>query len=637
MFFEDANGLRLGLCDDPANCFFFAPNPTLPTSFPGNWPDEAFYWAGDSIMDGGAANPGLKALIVLAREAAFFNGPVVDGDQIVFSRIRFAIDGIPSMLGHSYKITHPYGINTILAGTGLRGGGVNREGLAQTLDIGITQPGEFTAALAKIDPFLIPATANLNILKATPGALLDTTGGLTMQVQGSPFGTNFFRIEGPNIGDAYPDFICADITLGGIKNTLGMDVDNDCVETDQFSLMGRVAAQHGAGVDQATYGRSGLDTFVNISANSVENQTLVAGVNGGPMYQMTEGAGGNYFLRLQQGSHFSLGLNGLETATVMNLTDSPATIPGTTLVTDEVNISSAQYDLSNGLLVLDITSSDLTNTPVLNDLTGLSVHFQPPVIPLTLISTNGGPGFLVVTYQNQNPPGTVDLINQSPPFEVIVSSAHGGRAITEVLVLGPATPVGAPLLPGPPPDQTPPVIVILGDNPVGVIEGGAYNDAGATAFDIISGDLTAAITVTNTVNTALAGSYQIVYSVSDAALNSATATRIVEVIAPAPTPVPPPLPVDTCSLDKAEFNGGKETWKIQGSSSIDGLVVTVYLGADIDTSRPIGSSIVNGGSWSFNTAQGSASIDNTFPLPLDSQVWVQSERGCTGSGGFKAK
>jgi len=34
-----------------------------------------------------------------------------------------------------------------------------------------------------------------------------------LEVSGSPFGTNLFRIEGPEIGVLYPDFLCADASL----------------------------------------------------------------------------------------------------------------------------------------------------------------------------------------------------------------------------------------------------------------------------------------------------------------------------------------------------------------------------------------------------------------------------------------
>ncbi len=72
-----------------------------------------------------------------------------------------------------------------------------------------------------------------------------------------------------------------------------------------------------------------------------------------------------------------------------------------------------------------------------------------------------------------------------------------------------------------------PVITILGENPVAVECGGSYEDAGAEAADAEDGDLTPLITVENLVNTAATGVYHVFYTVTDAAMNTVTADRIV--------------------------------------------------------------------------------------------------------------
>ena len=83
----------------------------------------------------------------------------------------------------------------------------------------------------------------------------------------------------------------------------------------------------------------------------------------------------------------------------------------------------------------------------------------------------------------------------------------------------------------PAPDTTPPVITLLGDNPVSIEVGTPYIDAGATATDNIDGDITDKITTTNSVNVNILGTYTVVYSVQDNAGNSATqVTRTVNVI-----------------------------------------------------------------------------------------------------------
>ena len=62
--------------------------------------------------------------------------------------------------------------------------------------------------------------------------------------------------------------------------------------------------------------------------------------------------------------------------------------------------------------------------------------------------------------------------------------------------------------------------------------GAAYVDAGATATDEEDGDLTAAIRVSNPVDTSVAGDYTVSYDVTDSDGNAAaTRTRIVRVSA----------------------------------------------------------------------------------------------------------
>ena len=71
-------------------------------------------------------------------------------------------------------------------------------------------------------------------------------------------------------------------------------------------------------------------------------------------------------------------------------------------------------------------------------------------------------------------------------------------------------------------DTTAPVITLLGSNPMTVAQGSSLVDPGATAADIVDGDLTAHISTSNLVNTSIVGTYTITYGVSDAAHNPAT-------------------------------------------------------------------------------------------------------------------
>ena len=75
-----------------------------------------------------------------------------------------------------------------------------------------------------------------------------------------------------------------------------------------------------------------------------------------------------------------------------------------------------------------------------------------------------------------------------------------------------------------PPDTVFPVITILGDNPASVELGSTYTDAGATS------DGGESVSSSGSVDTNTVGTYTITYSASDAAGNTSTATRTVNVV-----------------------------------------------------------------------------------------------------------
>jgi hypothetical protein len=79
-------------------------------------------------------------------------------------------------------------------------------------------------------------------------------------------------------------------------------------------------------------------------------------------------------------------------------------------------------------------------------------------------------------------------------------------------------------------DTTKPVITILGANPITACVDVPYSDPGATASDDKDGDLTSKITVTIDVNVSVEGTGHVFYEVKDNAGNTASATRIVNII-----------------------------------------------------------------------------------------------------------
>src|SRR3954451_21680962 len=106
-WYQDAAGTRLALCIEGAYCATTIegglPDPESPARFPDNFPDEAFWWSGDATL----TYPGGTALLTMGQEAAFVNGPVQDGGQVAFGRVRIRATGLAANAW--YRVTYPFG------------------------------------------------------------------------------------------------------------------------------------------------------------------------------------------------------------------------------------------------------------------------------------------------------------------------------------------------------------------------------------------------------------------------------------------------------------------------------------------------------------------------------------------------
>jgi len=107
-----------------------------------------------------------------------------------------------------------------------------------------------------------------------------------------------------------------------------------------------------------------------------------------------------------------------------------------------------------------------------------------------------------------------DTVNTSVPktyyvhYTVSDASGNSSDSVRNVIV-------------GDVPDLTPPVITLKGSNPMSLVVGGTYTEPGATAMDNKDGDISSKIVITGTVNTSVAGTYQVKYNVTDIAGNKA--------------------------------------------------------------------------------------------------------------------
>ena len=118
------------------------------------------------------------------------------------------------------------------------------------------------------------------------------------------------------------------------------------------------------------------------------------------------------------------------------------------------------------------------------------------------------------------------------------------------------------------PDTTPPVITLTGAATVTLSVGDSWTDPGAAATDDRDGDLTGAIVVSGTVDTATAGTYTVDYDVADAAGNAATtATRTVTV---SPAVIPDTTkPVITLTGAATITLTVGDTWTDPGATATD--------------------------------------------------------------------
>ena len=132
------------------------------------------------------------------------------------------------------------------------------------------------------------------------------------------------------------------------------------------------------------------------------------------------------------------------------------------------------------------------------------------------------------------------------------------------------------------PDTTPPVISLIGDSVVSIIQGSTYTEQGATANDDVDGTID--VTVSGSVDTSTLGEYIIRYAATDSAGNSTEVFRTVNVIN-VPDTTPPVI----------NLFGASEVIILQGSTyteqgatandDVDGQI-NVTVSGDVDSSTP---------------------------------------------------
>lgn len=328
------------------------PNPDAALSFPDNFPEEIFWWSGDARV---AIRGGGRGLLVMGLEGAFGGGPVLPGDQVSFARIRLRID---TPVAGTYTVTHPYGVETFPDVP------IGRRAINMTRDIGLGAPGDFTGALnGDIGPFLIwdPAVA-----PPAPAGYVGNAA-VTHRVIGGQ--NNFFRIDGP---------------VGSNLDGAG----NDFVQTDLFTISGKLATRFGVTVDRATYTRDAAgSTIIEVFASSAPGQSIDVTTTGLtapiPMIEDPALTTGDYYARF---GPMAITDDKPPAVTVTNReTAGGAETVVTRDVVDVVTVETSQYLVTDaatgaGTLFVTAASSDLFIPPVGSVATPASLSVRRPVL-----------------------------------------------------------------------------------------------------------------------------------------------------------------------------------------------------------------------------------------------------------------
>jgi len=142
----------------------------------------------------------------------------------------------------------------------------------------------------------------------------------------------------------------------------------------------------------------------------------------------------------------------------------------------------------------------------------------------------------------------------------------------------------------PAPDTTPPVISLLGDNPLELTVGDTYNEPGATASDDVDGDISGNIVIdASAVDTNTVGSYSVTYNVSDAAGNAAVEKVRTVNVSEAPDTTPPVISLNGAAVVNHEAGtqymdaGATATDNVDGSVPVINDALTVVNVNQLDT------------------------------------------------------
>ena len=404
-WYQDSHGRTLDLClskavssrvpgtpGAPTYMCNLLPTPGVfddaqPVVFPSNFPDEAFWFTADAaIVD---AARGINLSYGSAIEAAFAAGDPIEGDQISFARVRIRVD-VPT--AGTYVITHPYGIELFNIDT------PGRRAINMTRDIGIGAPKTYDGALkGDIGPFLRSVNGPYTETNPVSGGAEQFVGdpNLNEAVTGSPFNTNYIRIEGPG----------------------GLDL-----RSTVFAVSGKLSAVVRPTpliTQRSTYSRkqgpSAPIAQQDVFVLAPPPPATVALSSSTPALKLSEAdTTGNWYVQNSLNPTLPTTLQVTADNHLAIASSTPTTLP--MALTDLVVIQRAEYSLSSGQLTLVASTSDETSPPTLTatSSTGAAIGALSGSAAVKTLTTG---------------------ISPIPPAKVRVTSSNGGSDTEEVVIV----------------------------------------------------------------------------------------------------------------------------------------------------------------------------------------------------------
>lgn len=428
-WYRDTNGTAIGICRSQAQ----SPNPNAglapmcfpieadPAGFPGNLGSELFYNNLTVVTKNGGPTGGFSLRYVAALEATYLPlGVPVRGGETVFARIRVVMS---TETPGTYTVTHPFGVDVFPdVGTGPRA-------VFFTVDIPVGPALDFDSALTgRVGPFIEWDIVNAGETLTVGAEQFVGDPNYPHTYKGSPFGTNYVRVDGPpgsNLDGAGNDFIVE--PLGAV---LG--------QRWTAPIPTKFAVQ------KAVYSRNAASNSVDVWATSAPGQQLIVTGAGLPTLQLAEFPAGSYYGHVVYDAAFIPPAS----ITVTNLTSNP--VNSVTVGLPDQLDAFTSFDPATGVLSVSATSSDLSGGV-------LSVLGNPG----GLMTPTATPG--TYTFSGLLPAGV------EPPMQIRVESNAGGFYLSNVVVTAtaPMNAAGAP---------------------VAVADAAAVAGAGPTALDVSLND-----------------------------------------------------------------------------------------------------------------------------------------------------